>query len=67
LVDLDTIQLNSKTLEMGYIELMSELFNRYIEDVGDDINSIIFDIPDFFKSEKFKVNVNRLKNEITVG
>lgn len=67
LMDLDLVQLNSKSLEMGYIELMSELFNRYIEDVGDDINAIVFDIPDFFKSEKFKVNVNKLKNEITIG
>jgi hypothetical protein len=45
---------------------MCNLFNDYIENIKDDILVWDFDIPDFFKKDKFKINIDLLKNKKTI-
>ena len=66
LIDLTTYKITKITKDELYVEFICALFNEYIKNMFDDIISWKFDIPDFFKEDKFKINVNLLKNEKTI-
>jgi len=66
LEDIKMIKLKSITKDELYIEMMCKLFNNYMDNVKNDIIKWNFHIPEFFKEDKFKINVELLQNEKTV-
>lgn len=64
--NIDNIKLTKITKDNLYIELISKLFNNYIEEVKEDILDWNFHIPDFFKENKFKINIELLDNDKTI-
>lgn len=64
--DMDNIKLTKITKDKLYIELISKIFNKYIEEVKNDILEWNFHIPDFFKENKFKINIELLDNDKTI-
>lgn len=64
LIDIKT---NSKSLTKDelYVDVISDIFNGYIENMKNDIEKWELNIPAFFKKDKFKINVNLLKNKKT--
>jgi len=65
LYDIENLQLKSLLKDELYVELICKLFNKYIENVGKDIENWNIVIPPFFKQEKFKININLLTDEKT--
>jgi len=66
LEDIEPIKLRSITKDELYIEIICKLFNNYMNNVKNDIIKWNFHIPDFFKEDKFKINVDLLQNERTI-
>ncbi len=48
-----------------YIEIISDLFNRYVEEKGWRIKNFQFSIPPFFYDDKFKINKEFVINKQT--
>jgi len=65
LQNLSTIKLKELTKDDLYLELMSIIFNEYIDNIRDSLDSWIIDIPPFFQDDKFKININFVKNKLT--
>jgi len=65
-IDIDKIKLSKLTKDQLYIELICKVFNKYIDNVKNDIISWVFHIPDFFKEDKFKINIELIDNVKTV-
>ncbi len=59
------IKLKSNRKDEMYIELISKLFNRYMDEVKDDLINFNFNIPEFFSKDKFKINKELIKNPAT--
>lgn len=53
------------TKDEMYINLISVLFNDYIFNMKDDIETWDIIIPEFIKHDKFKINVNLIRNKET--
>lgn len=66
LEDFDKISLNRLTKDELYIELICKLYNKYIDNVKNDILKWEFSIPEFFKQDKFKINIELLDNKKTI-
>jgi hypothetical protein len=64
--NLNDVKLSGISKDDLYLELISKLFNRYMDNVKDDIIKWVFHIPDFFKNDKFKINIDLIKNEQTI-
>lgn len=64
-VDLNKIKLKSLFKDELYVELMCNLFNMFIENNEKYINEWNISIPQFFKEDKFKVNLNFIINKKT--
>lgn len=56
---------NSVFKDELYIDFMSGVFNDFIKINGDTLIKWEFDIPPFFKQDKFKVNTNFINNKKT--
>jgi hypothetical protein len=65
-VDLDILQIEGTSRELIYINLMSKLYNMYMEKNEHNILDFIFTVPDFFNSDKFRINQVFIKNETTL-
>jgi hypothetical protein len=65
LVDMTGIQLNSESPDERYIELMSVLFNDYIQKNGHKYIGVDFETPDFAKKPEFEINLATIPNERT--
>ena len=65
-VDLDTIEISGTTREMVYINLISKLYNMYIQKYEKNIIDFIFVVPPFFNNEKFRINQQLIKNQTTL-
>lgn len=66
LVDFSQYKLTKLTKSELYIELISQLYNEYIENIKDDvINKWIINIPPFFQEDKFKISINFIENNKT--
>jgi hypothetical protein len=65
-VDLDTVKLTKLTKNELYIELICKIFNKYMENVEKDILKWDFPIPEFFKDEKFKINIDLIPSKKTI-
>ena len=59
------LKLTSITKDELYIELICNLFNEYIENIKKDIEDWDILVPNFFKEDKFKININLIKNKKT--
>lgn len=66
LVDFEKIKLDGVTKEELYVNMICKLFNNYIENTGVDYEKWNFQIPEFFKEDKFKINIDLLNNKKTI-
>lgn len=66
LVDADKIKLKEITKDELYIELISSIFNEYIENIKKELKDWNLSIPEFFTEDKFKINTFLLKNQKTI-
>lgn len=66
LIALKDIKSSGRTREEVYINTMCEIFNLYATDVKEDIINWDFVIPEFFRQEKFRVNIDMFKNKNTI-
>ena len=64
-INLDDIEITGDNREIIYINLISKLFNVYIQKYKRDIIDFNFTTPEFFNSDKFKININLINNETT--
>ena len=55
----------SATTEERYLELVSALFNDYVERRGEDLQKLDFQKAEFSKAEEFGLNLDLIKNEKT--
>ena len=65
LSDIDSIQLNGESPDERYIELISVLFNDYIEKNGHKYIGVDFETPDFAKKPEFDINLATIPNDRT--
>jgi len=65
LINLKIQKLKSLNKDDMYVELISLVYNEYMENMEKDILKMEIDIPEFFKNEKFKINIDLIKNEKT--
>ena len=65
LIDLKTIKVNGLTKDELYVNLISTIFNDYINNMKDDIESWEFVVPNFIKDDKFKINTDLIRNKQT--
>ena len=66
LMDIKKFKIKANTKDEIYIELISQIFNDYIENIKGNIDDWTIIIPDFFKDEKFKLNTDMLLNKKTI-
>jgi len=66
LIDLEDIELKSDSRSELYLELMSNLYNYWIDNTIDSFEYFEFSVPKFFKEDKYKVNVNNINNKETL-
>jgi len=66
LIDIKKFKVKANTKDEIYIELISQIFNEYIENIKSTIDDWTIIIPDFFKDEKFKLNTDMLLNKKTI-
>jgi hypothetical protein len=66
LIDLDKIKLKEITKDELYIEVISAIFNEYIDNIKKEIEKWNLSIPEFFTEDKFKINTFLLKNQKTI-
>lgn len=64
--NLENIKLTKLIKDELYVELICKLFNNYMDNVKNDILKWDFHIPDFFKEDKFKININLLDDKKTI-
>ena len=65
-IKLVNIKLQEDSSEKRYIELISILFNDYIEKNGYKFVGVDFQVPDFAKGDDFKLNTAFITNQRTV-
>lgn len=65
-IDLDTIEISGENREFVYINLISKLYNMYIQKYEKNIIDFIFVVPQFFNQEKFRINQQLIKNKTTI-
>jgi len=66
IIDTDKLKLKEITKDELYIELISTIFNDYIDNIKKEINNWNLSIPNFFTEDKFRINTFLLKNEKTI-
>lgn len=64
-IDFEHKYIKGKLGDEIYIEILSDLFNRYIEDKKWRVKNFEFSIPPFFYDDKFKVNKDFIINKHT--
>lgn len=65
-IEIDDIIISGRNREIIYVNLMCELYNKYMSLHSNDINELDFIIPDFFNEDKFKINQLLISNELTL-
>jgi len=64
-INIERTFLNNKTGDDLYLELISILFNNYCAERELKVLNFIFNIPPFFYEDKFKLNIDLIKNTRT--
>ena len=67
LIDYEKVKLKEITKDELYIELISSIFNEYVENIKKQIKDWNLSIPEFFSEDKFKINTFLLKNKNTIN
>jgi hypothetical protein len=67
LIELDKIKVKGLTNDELYINMICKLFNMYMKNTKHDYELWNFQIPLFFKEEKFKINIDLLQDKETVN
>lgn len=67
IISLDKIKLKEITKDELYIELISFIFNEYIDNIKTQLDKWNLSIPSFFSNDKFKINTFLLKNDKTIN
>ena len=65
LLDFDKVKITGLTKDEIYVNLISSLFNEYLANMKDDIESWEFFVPEFIKDDKFKINTDLIRNKET--
>jgi len=66
LISFENVKLKEITKDELYIELISAIFNQYIDNILKEIKNWNLSIPTFFSEDKFKINTFLLKNDKTI-
>lgn len=66
-IDLKTIELKGETKDKVYIYFISQLYNLYMSEASEDIDNFEFIVPKFFNKDKFRINKELIKNEMTLS
>jgi len=66
LVDINTIKAEGETRGDIYLDILCKIFNKFITINLEQILEFEFDIPKFFREDKFKIDKDRIKNNITI-
>ena len=66
LIDLEKTKLKEITKDELYIELISAIFNEYVDNIKKELKDWNLSIPEFFVEDKFKINTFLLKNKKTI-
>jgi hypothetical protein len=66
LINYDKLKLKEITKDELYIELISTVFNEYIDNIKKDLKNWNLSIPSFFTNDKFRINTFLLKNNNTI-
>ena len=64
-ITLKDIRLKSKRKDEMYIELICNIFNKYMLNVKSDLVNFQFAIPELFDKDKFKINKELIPNAIS--
>ncbi len=64
-IDFSDIHMKGKFGDEIYIDMICDLFNRYIEDGGWRIRNFSFDVPSFLQDDKFRMNKDMIPNRET--
>lgn len=64
-IDLDRRFISGDKADDIYINLMCEVFNKYISEREDRISKFEFDIPSFYQDDIFKLNLDLITNKTT--
>ncbi|NCU26031.1 hypothetical protein EOM86_04835, partial [Candidatus Nomurabacteria bacterium] len=62
---IEKVKITGLTKDEIYINLICTLFNEYINNIKDDIESWEFFVPNFIKEDKFKINIDLIRNKDT--
>lgn len=66
LIDFNKLKLKEITKDELYIELISAVFNEYIDNIKKELEDWNISIPEFFTDDKFRINTFLLKNQNTI-
>jgi len=64
-INLEDIKLKGDKKDDIYLYLISKLFNFYVSELKQDLLDFDFVVPEFFDKDKFKINVELIKNKLT--
>ena len=64
-INLEDIKLKGDKKDDIYIYLLSKLFNVYVSEIKQDLLDFDFVVPEFFDKDKFKINIELIKNKLT--
>lgn len=64
-IDIERRFINGDNGEDLYLDLMSELFNTYLDSRENRILNFEFNVPPFFYKDKFKINIDLVTNQKT--
>jgi len=64
--DLKKYKLKNITKDELYIELICNIFNEYSDNIKKDIKGWNIMIPTFFTEDKFRINIDLIKNDQTI-
>jgi hypothetical protein len=67
LIDINSYKVKANIKDEIYIDLICQLFNEYMDNVKKNIDEWKINIPQFFKDEKFKINIDLLNNKKTIA
>jgi len=64
--NIDDIKLKEETADYRYLEIMSVIFNEYVEKNASKYIGVNFESAEFSSAESFKLNIRYIKNEKTL-
>ena len=65
-VDLAAVQLDEKTGDSMYLELICKLYNTFMQQTSKSLLRLGFTVPHFFTKDKFKINRDFIKDATTL-